>query len=322
MKAGDSNVQKDVAAMEYIDKEKASSKTTHVDWPKIIFIAPAIFLIIALTLVPLFYTLIMSVSRIRGRQLIFVGIDNFKTMLTSPDFWLTLLNTVEFVIFTTTIEFVLGFIIAMLVSSVVRGQKLLRILFLLPLLLSPVAVSFMWKMMFNEQLGPITFFLKMFGLPTISWITSPKVSLLSIIIVDIWEWTPLVFVMMLSAIVSLPREPFESARVDGASSWRIFWDIMFPMVSPAAVATILIKMIEGFKVFDIPYITTGGGPGISSLPLTQYAYLTGTKTFNLGYAASISIFLLLVVLIMSMLFLGMARKYIGRRKIYTAEIGK
>ncbi|GGF93552.1 carbohydrate ABC transporter permease [Paenibacillus abyssi] len=276
---------------------------------KHLLVAPALVMFLAVTIFPLLFTLVLSFSNWKlGGKMQFAGFDNYKRAFTDELFLKTLLITCVIVVVAVAIEYVLGFLLAMTVNKVVRGKKAIRILILLPMMLAPVVIGFMWKMLFDESYGPINHFLGFLGLPTVSWITNSTMAVISVILVDVWEWTPLIALILMAGFQSLPKEPYESARVDGSSEWKIFKDLTFPMLIPASIAAILLRSIETFKIFDTIFVITSGGPGTATTTSTIYAYTVGLRNFNLSYAAAICIILLIIVVVLCTVFLKLVLK--------------
>jgi multiple sugar transport system permease protein len=276
---------------------------------KHLLVAPALVIFLAITIFPLLFTLVLSFSNWKmGGKMKFAGLDNYKRALTDDVFLKTLLVTCIIVVVAVAVEYVLGFLLAMTINKVVKGKKAVRILMLLPMMLAPVVIGFMWKMLFDETYGPINHFLDFLGLPAVSWITDSTMALVSVILVDVWEWTPLIALILLAGIQSLPKEPYESARVDGSSEWKIFKDLTFPMLIPASIAALLLRSIETFKIFDTIFVITSGGPGTATTTSTIYAYTAGLRNFNLSYAAAVCIILLIIVIVVCTLFLKLVMK--------------
>lgn len=281
---------------------------------KRLMLLPAFVFFAAFTIFPLIFTVYVSLSawNIAGQHT-FVGLANYRSILSDFTYVTSLRNTVIFALATTLIEYVLGFTVAYLVSGTSRGQRPIRLIVLLPMLLTPIVVGFIWKMMLDPSYGPIDNILAHLGLPRVEWLSESVPAFLGIILADTWEWTPFIFLILYAGLRSLPTEPFESARVDGASSWRIFWDLTFPLMVPASAAAILLRSVESFKLFDIVYLITAGGPGVATSTVSLDAYFTGLRAGNLGSAAAMTIILLLIVIVVTMLFLQLVARFGQRR---------
>jgi multiple sugar transport system permease protein len=184
----------------------------------------------------------------------------------------------------------------------------MRVAFAFPMLLPPIAVSFTWKMLFDYNRGPVNYFLENLGLDRIAWLAGQNSALFSLVIVDLWQWTPFIVLAALAALESLPVELYEAATVDGASRWDLLWQITLPLVQPYLVAIVLLRAIDAFKVFDTIYILTGGGPGTATEMLTFYAYVAGFRPFNMGFTATISWAIVIIMSIIFFLFLRAFRR--------------
>jgi len=267
-------------------------------------LAPAFLFFAGFTIFPLVFTAYVSLSAWTiGGEHTLIGFGNYESILSDVTYLTSLENTVLFALITTFLEYVLGFGVAHLVNGVTRGQRPIRLTVLLPMLLTPIVVGFIWKMMLDPSFGPIDNVLGHLGLADINWLSSPMPAFMGIVLADTWEWTPFMFLILFAGLRSLPTEPFESARVDGASPWRIFWDLTFPMMLPASAAAILLRSVESFKLFDIVYLITAGGPGAATSTVSLEAYFTGLRAGDLGSAAAMTIILLVIVIAVTMTFL-------------------
>ncbi len=264
------------------------------------FVVPTILYLLLIGIVPLLFSFGLSFLHwdvAAQRPLSFAGLANYVELVKDNRFWRTFLNTVIFVAGAVTLETIFGFGLALLLNRDIRGQGLFRVLLLLPMMATPVAVGYTWRMLYHVTNGPLNHLLKMLGLPTGTWLSSGKTALISIIITDVWQWTPFVFIILLAGLQSLPREPFEAAVVDGASRLQTFLYLTFPMVSPILIIVILLRMVEAIKIFDIIFVMTVGGPGISTETSTMYAKLVSLTQFRLGYGAAIAYVLMILSII-------------------------
>jgi multiple sugar transport system permease protein len=277
----------------------------------IAFLTPTAFLILALSIFPLIFSLVLSfmswdLSRIEG-GVRFIGLKNFATLLSDERFWNTARVTVFFVLGSVALQYVLGLSLAMLLNQEIYFRRFFRVAFLVPMMLTPAAVGYVGRMLFNESQGPINDIIQRLGGPTIPWLSNSKMALPSLILVDTWEWVPFMTVVLLAGLQSLPPEVFECARVDGANEWDIFRHITLPMLAPVSITAILIRALEAFKLFDIVMVMTGGGPGTATETVTMYAYIVGMQNGNLGYASAIAYSLLIMVILFSTIFLNSLR---------------
>jgi len=300
-------------------RETVRAARVSSDPSKHIFLLPAVILILIFSLFPLFFSLVLAflswdLSRLTG-GVRFIGLENFITLVNDARFWNTARVTLTFVVGAVSLEYLVGLGVALLLNQDIRFRRFFRVVFLMPMMLTPAAVAYAGRMLFNEGQGPVNHIIKLLGGPQVPWFSNPSLALPSLILVDTWEWTPFMMIVLLAGLQSLPPEVYEAARVDGANDWQIFRHITFPMLAPVSVTVILIRALEAFKLFDIVTVMTGGGPGTATEPVTLYAYLVGMKNGNLGYASAIAYSLLIMVVISSTLFLKLVRQ----RAIQAAE---
>jgi multiple sugar transport system permease protein len=227
------------------------------------FLAPTVIILLALTIFPFLLTIIFSFSRITfaagGVQLHFAGLANWSRLFADARLWNALLNTLILVVFGVSVQFLIGLWLALLVNRKIKGQGFFKVLFLLPMLLAPITVGYMGRMMFSFVRGPINDIFQLVGLERIEWLISGDVALLSILLTDIWQWTPLMFLMLFVGLQAIPKEFEEAANIDGAAGWQLFRYITLPLLAPMVLAAILFRTIEAFKIIDIIFIMTGGG---------------------------------------------------------------
>ncbi|MFQ6067014.1 MAG: carbohydrate ABC transporter permease [bacterium] len=275
------------------------------------FLLPAVIILLTLTIFPFLFSLFLSfgkVSFVGGLKIHFAGLKNWGRLFADERFYNALSNTILIAVSAVAIEYVLGLGLALLLNRKVKGSTFFRVLFLLPMMLTPIAVGYMWRMMFNPTRGPIDHILPLLGLPAVAWLTEPKIVLYSVILSDIWHWTPLMILILFAGLQSIPPALLEAAKVDGASGWQLFREVIFPLLAPASIAAILLRAVEVLKIVDKIYILTGGGPGISSESMTLFGYSLGLRAFDLAYGATIAFSLFITVLIISIVFLLMTRR--------------
>lgn len=267
--------------------------------------APALALVAAVTLYPLAYSIIMSFQDMRLTKIAsadFVGLDNYVRLLSDGAFHRSLRLSAIFVVGSVTGSLILGFLLALLLDRELAGMALFRSLIIVPMVVTPVSIGLTWRMMFSDQIGVINFVLESVGLPRPLWIESPETALLSVILVDIWEWTPFMFLILLAGLRSLPASPFESARVDGASALQRFVYLTLPMMRPLIAVAVILRAVDALRIFDQVFIMTRGGPVQATDLLSLFLYRTGFKHSNIGYAAALSWVLLLVSSALLVLF--------------------
>jgi multiple sugar transport system permease protein len=268
------------------------------------FLFPAIIWILLFTIFPLVYALYTSFFSFRyGRINQFVGLQNFGRLFTDQNLHHDLFVTIVFVVSTVTIEMVVGFSLALLLNREIPGKNVLRALVILPLFATPVAMGYLGITIFLETNGPINTFLRTLGLEGVPWLSHPDWALVSMIILNIWQWIPFVFLVSLAGLQGLPLDLYEAAKVDGGSGWQLFRRITLPLMAPTLWLILLLRLIEAFKVFDIAVALTSGGPGRATEVYSLYTYRTALRFFDHGYAAAQGFLLLLIVsLIVSLLF--------------------
>ena len=292
-----------------------TSPKTRTDYTKSIFMLPAVLWIILFTLFPLLYALYTSFYSFRfGQRNQFVGLDNFLRLFTDQNLHSGLRVTFIFVAITITIEMVLGLLIALLLNRELRGKNILRAIMTLPLFATPVAMGYLGITIYYEQNGPLNQFIRSLGGEGVPWLSSPQWALVAVMILDIWQWTPFVFLVSLAALQGLPLDLYEAADVDGASNWQSFWRITLPLMMPTLWLILLLRLVEAFKIFDIPTSLTLGGPGRATEVYSLFTYRTALRFFDHGYAAAQGFLLLVIVMtIVSLLFGRIRDLYEGGR---------
>ncbi len=279
------------------------------------FILPATIMILVFSIFPLLFSLTLSfvswdLSRLEG-GIKFVGLDNFIELFSDHRFWNTARVTLIFVLGGVALQYIVGLSIALLLNQDIRFRRFFRVVFLMPMMLTPAAVGYVGRMLFNETQGPVNYLIRHLGGPIVPWLSNAVVALPTLILVDTWEWVPFMIIVLLAGLQSLPPEVFEAAAADGASSFQVFRHITFPMILPTSVTVILIRGLEAFKLFDIVAVMTGGGPGNATESVSWYTYLTALTFGRLGYASAIAYCLLIMVTIFSLVFLRSMRSRIA-----------
>ncbi|HIC87913.1 MAG TPA: sugar ABC transporter permease [Anaerolineae bacterium] len=236
----------------------------------------------------------------------FVGWDNYVGLLGDRSYWKALSNTLIFVFLAVGLELTIGFGLALLLHRPRWLQNVFRAVLLTPMFITPIAVGLMFRFLLNSQLGIIPYLLNKLGI-TVDWF-GPQLALYSIIMIDVWQWTPFMLLLLLAGLESLPHEPFEAARVDGASSWFTFRKVTLPLMRPVILVAIIIRMLDAFKVFEYIYAITRGGPGERTETILYHIYRVGFRFFRMGEAAAMAYTLILVtMLLVVILFYNMQR---------------
>lgn len=278
------------------------------DKTKFVFIMPAVIWVLIFTIFPLLYALYTSFFSFRfGRINQFVGGANFARLFTDSNLHNGLRVTLTFVIITVTIQMLLGFSLALLLNREMRGKNILRAIMILPLFATPVAMGYLGITMFYEINGPINELIRALGGVGVPWLSNPFWAMVAIILIDIWQWTPFVFLVSLAALQGLPSDLFEAAEVDGASGWQSFRRITLPLMAPILWLILLLRLVEAFKVFDIPTSLTLGGPGRATEVYSLFTYRTALRFFDHGYASAQGFLLLIIVSLIVALLFGQIR---------------
>ncbi len=280
----------------------------HAKW---VFIGPAVIVMILIMIYPLGYTLWMGFHEWFASSVVppkFVGLDNYVRIFTDDArFWDAFWRTVYFTVLAISIQTVLGVGIALIFNRNFLGKGLVRTLFLFPMVATPVAIALVWMMMYNPVLGVLRYFLDIVGLPPVEWVSNRLLVIPALVIVDTWQWTPLITLMTLAGLSALPVEPYEAAVIDGASGWQILRYVTLPLLRPVIVVAVLFRSIDAIKTFDIIYVMTQGGPAFASETLNIYIFQTGFNYFHLGYASSLLIVLFIIVMSVSVLLIRFRR---------------
>lgn len=262
------------------------------------FLAPAALIMAIALLYPLGYMIWGSFRDWDPSQTIgeaeFVGLTNYVSLWNDPNFRESLSVTLCFALIVVAVEMVLGIGLALLLDRNIRGMSFLRTMFILPMMIAPVVVGLMWRYMYHPTVGTFNQTLDSLGLPSVDWLGQH--ALMSVIIADIWQWTPFIFILALAALQSLPRSALEAARIDGATAWQQVWHIKLPLMMPVLIVTGLLRLIDAFKVLEVILVLTEGGPGLSTEILALRISRTATEFRELGVAAAMSNYLLLLLL--------------------------
>jgi multiple sugar transport system permease protein len=267
-----------------------------------VFMAPAAIIMGLALLYPLAYMIYGSFRAWDPSQNIseteFVGLKNYITLFFDPAFRESLSVTLTFAFAVVTAELAIGVGLALLLDRNIRGMSVLRTLFILPMMIAPVVVGLMWRYMYHPTVGTINKTLKSMGFESVDWLGQH--ALLSVIIADIWQWTPFIFILSLAALQSLPRSALEAAKIDGATGWQQIRYIKLPLMMPVLIVTGLLRLIDAFKVLEVILVMTEGGPGLSTEIIALRISRTATEFRELGVAAAMSNYLLLLLLILTL----------------------
>ena len=275
----------------------------------LMFLLPALTLLLILLVGPFCYMIGLSFTDMSfsqpGHDGNFVGFANYrKLMQDDPIFWESFRTTLKFVFAALTSEFLLGLGLAMLIFKYIQRQRYVLTIILMPMMLAPVAIGLMWKLLLNGEFGMLTHYVRALGLlgAQTAPLSSYYMVLPTMILIDVWEWTPFVTLVILAGLMSLPREPFEAAVMDGAKPLRIFRDVTLPLLRPIIALVLLLRGIDAFKEFDKVFILTGGGPGTATELLSIYTWRMNFRNWDFGYGSVVAFMVYLVVLILCSLF--------------------
>ena len=264
---------------------------------KYISIMPVTIILLLVVIFPLIYALYMSLTDAHLSNLKnpnFIGLTNYIRILTRGDLWVSTLRSVAYVLVTVSLETVLGMLIALGLCSKVVLQKLFVILFILPMLISPVLVGIMFRLEGNNAFGIIQHFFRDF-LGMKSTMYSPKLAFSSMMMIDIWQWTSFMFIIIYSGLQAVPQEPYEAAAVDGASKWQTFWTVTLPLLRPVLMIALIFRVMDSFKTFDHINMLTGGGPGAKTTTISLLMYKTAFEKDKMGAACALSIIFLVLI---------------------------
>lgn len=269
----------------------------------ILFPLPAILFIGLLMVFPIVYTLYLSFTNwnlTSGMAPDLVGFRSYLRILSEPRFLHALGRTFSFTLAAVVIEVILGVTIAIILNRAFVGKSLAKLLLLLPLVATPVAVGIVFNLFYDPTIGLLNFLLDALGLPQGSWVSNESTVIPSLVLVDVWQWTPMITLIVLAGLAGLSDEPVEAARVDGASEWQILRYVTIPMVMPVVLTAMILRLIDALKTFDIIFAMTGGGPGYASETLNIMGFKYSFEYFRMGQSSVILVVLFLVVLLCSL----------------------
>ncbi len=270
---------------------------------RILFPLPAVVFIGLLMVFPILYTLYLSFTSwnlTSGMDPAFVGLNSYLRVFSEPRFLHAIGRTFSFTASSVAIEVVLGVAIALILNRAFVGKSLAKLLLLLPLVATPVAVGIVFNLFYDPTIGLLNFALNALGLPQGRWVSSENTVISSLVLVDVWQWTPMITLIVLAGLAGLSEEPVEAARVDGASEWQILRYVTIPMVMPVILTAMILRLIDALKTFDIIFAMTGGGPGYASETLNIMGFKYSFEYFRIGQSSVILIALFLVVLLCSL----------------------
>jgi multiple sugar transport system permease protein len=264
-----------------------------------------------LTLYPFAQSIIWSFYQYDPAKSIykFIGLGNFSDYLLGDRFLGNAVNTFTFAFSTTGASFLIGLIVALVLNRKLRGTPIFRVILLLPLMMAPVAAGLFWKFLYNADIGLIPQLLSYIGIPRTDWTANPSLALFSVVVVDLWEWTPFMILLLLAGMQAIPLEPYESARIDGASSWQLLTRITLPQMKSTIAIAVLIRFMDALRAFDILWMLTQGGPGRVSETISVTAFIYLYLNYHVGYSAAIAVIMIIITTGISMGFV----RYLTRK---------
>jgi multiple sugar transport system permease protein len=280
-----------------------------------LLLAPAALALAAVAAYPLVYGIRASFRTYRyGRDLGSAGVQNYHVVFGDHVFWTALGTTARYVFFAVAIETLLGLGLALLVVEQVRFSRFLRVSLLLPMTIAPVVVGVIWRLMYASDIGVVNPLFNVFGFGDPNVLAHPSSAFMGVVAVDVWEWTPLLFLIILAGLQSLPQEPIEAARVDGAGPVRVFFDHTLPLLTPVLMVAVVLRLIDAIGTFDQIFVLTKGGPGTSTQLISTYAYNTAFQFTEYGRGMA----MVVALLVMTLLLTVAAIRYMRRATARTA----
>lgn len=287
------------------------------------FLAPAAAVLAVALMYPIGYMIYASFLDWNPSQRIgeaeWIGLRNYTNLLNDPNFLESFGVTLKFASIVVTLEMLIGVGLALLLDRNIRGMSVLRTVFILPMMIAPIVVGLIWRYMYHPSVGVLNRTLKSWGFESIPWLSDPSWSLASVIIADVWQWTPFIFILSLAALQSLPKSALEAAEIDGATAFQQIVHIKLPLMMPVLIVAGLLRLIDAFKVLEVILVLTNGGPGLSTEILSLRISRTTSEFRELGVAAAMSNYLLIMLLFLTLgMFLfnrAMERRQLKARKI-------
>jgi len=270
----------------------------------LLLLTPALAVLLSLSIYPLIYSITISLQRETADGLNWT-LANFARLGSDSFFLTAMAHTFVYAAAALVLEFSIGLGLALLLNTQMRGRGFFRATLLVPMMLPTVVVGVVWRLMLNANFGAINGTLKEFGLNTesLTWTASPRLAFLSVIVVDVWQWTPFVFLVLLAGLQAIPQEPYEAALIDGSSRWQTFRYVTLPLLKPAILIALLLRTMDLLRVFDQIFILTEGGPGFATETISLYIYRTAFRFFDFGYAAAMSFVLLALTNVISTIYI-------------------
>jgi len=285
---------------------------------KMMFIMPTLILLVVMNIFPLLWSLILSFSKysaIGSQSPDFIGTRNYSRIFSDPNIWRYFTTTAYFVVLAVAAQFTIGFGLALLLNREFKGKGVVTTLMLIPMMLSPVVVGLFWRFILDSSWGLMNYLLSLLpGVPdtarSIIWLTRPKMALLSLVIIDTWMWSPFMMLLSLAGLSAVPKYLYEAAEIDRASTWFKFRHITLPLVAPLLLIALLFRTMDAFKLFDLVYITTEGGPGTATETVSMQLYRQAFRNWNTGESCALAYILLIIIIALSSIYI----KYLNKAK--------
>jgi len=279
---------------------------------------PTLILLVVMNIFPLLWSLILSFSKysaIGSQSPDFIGTRNYSRIFSDPNIWRYFTTTAYFVVLAVAAQFTIGFGLALLLNREFKGKGVVTTLMLIPMMLSPVVVGLFWRFILDSSWGLMNYLLSLLpGVPdtarSIIWLTRPKMALLSLVIIDTWMWSPFMMLLSLAGLSAVPKYLYEAAEIDRASTWFKFRHITLPLVAPLLLIALLFRTMDAFKLFDLVYITTEGGPGTATETVSMQLYRQAFRNWNTGESCALAYILLIIIIPLSSIYI----KYLNKAK--------
>lgn len=273
------------------------------------FIAPAVIVVVAIIAFPWAFTLWMSLFDWKiGSDRSFIGLANYVSLAGDVRFLEGIAHTLWFTLLAVVGPLVMGTFAALVFHQRFPLRGLVRSVFTLPMMATPVAIALVWTMMFHPQQGVLNYMLSLLGIAPSEWVYSPRLAIPCLVLVDIWQWTPLVMLIVLGGLASLPSDPFEAAYLEGATRWQIFRHVTLPMIMPFVMIAAVVRLIDALKTFDTIYVITQGGPGTASETINLYLYLQAFSFYQVGKASAVVVVFFAIVVGLSLMLFWMRER--------------
>jgi multiple sugar transport system permease protein len=275
-------------------------------WP---FVVPAVAVVGSVIVFPWVFTVWMSMHEWTvGGARRFSGLSNYMRLMSDERFLTSVGHTLVYTVLAVVLPLIFGTLAALIFNSRLPFRGILRGVFVMPMMATPVAVALVWTMMFHPQLGVLNYLLSLVGIGPQAWVFNPTTVIPSLVLVETWQWTPLVMLIVLGGLAAIPTEPYESAAIDGATIFQRFRYITLPMIAPFLMVAVIIRTIDALKSFDIIYAITQGGPGTASETINLYLYSVAFAYYDVGYGSAIAVVFFAIVIALSLLMLHLRQR--------------